>query len=107
MRSLKWGATIAAIGASVVLAGCAGVDEDAPVIDEASEAQATLGVAPRGDRFAFSAAAAVSENRAQAASAVPGTIDENPGEVTSVRPTFDPAVFRDAAAFRSKLEIKQ
>lgn len=106
MRSLKWGA-IGAIGASIALSGCAGVDEDAPVIDEASEAQATLGVAPRGDRFAFSAATAVAENRVQTANAKFGTLDENPGEVTSVHAAFDPAVFRDGAAFRGKLEVKR
>jgi hypothetical protein len=30
----------------------------------------------------------------------------DPGVVTVVRAQFDPAVFRDAASFRAKLEVK-
>jgi hypothetical protein len=103
MKNLKLGIAIVGLGASAILGGCLGGEgEDTPVTDQATQAEAEFGVAPRGDRFA-----------APGGAALPTTIpslgiaaNQDPGVITVVRATFDPAAFRDAAAFRAKLEVK-
>lgn len=102
MRNLMLGAGILGLGASICLGGCLGGDEDSigvPQTDPVSEAEATLGVAPRGDMFAPSAL------RGRQIPAALNTVgeDKDPGVVSSVRATFDPAAFQQSASFRAKL----
>ena len=105
MKNLMIGAGIVGLGASVLLGGCLGGEgEETPVTDDVTQAEAELGVAPRGDRFG----AAVGHYALPSSIATSGGIaaNEDPGIVTVVRATFDPAIFRDAASFRAKLEVK-
>jgi hypothetical protein len=101
MRNLMLGAAIVGLSASI-LGGCLGGDESVPAADEASEAQAALGVAPRGDLFALSVERpTLAPARATFGAAADKAEDE--GIVTAVHANFDPAAFRESAGFRAKL----
>jgi hypothetical protein len=104
MKNLMLGAGIVGLGASVLLGGCLGGEDDAPVTDEATRAEAELGVAPRVDRFAAAVGHYALPSNIPAHDGLAASVD--PGVVTVVRAQFDPAVFRDAASFRAKLEVK-
>ena len=71
-----------------------------PQADPVSEAEAALGVAPRGDLFASSAATG---QKVSVPSVNAFGRDDDPGVVSVVRASFDPAALQASASFRAKL----
>jgi len=104
MNKWKMGAVVIGLGTSAILAGCVGKGIETPEEDQPTGIEEALGVAPRTDRFATAPKVSLEVPRLRVGAS---TADlQTPGELKEVHAAFDPAIFREGAEFRAKLEVK-